>query len=210
MPIPLLAVGAAVVGSASAVLVSGGTKSIAATYLKRQLMRNQGAIESWAIKVVCDSMGLPDLMDEKLDRQSFTNAINAKFLAGQAFQFTNIFDAQTIKNDAMRASLVTVAEQAGLTLEDKTPKGMANAIREWIMGVMADEIAMQEVGELTEDARDVWEILKLYHKYKTEEGEDGTATEPEPRPVIDTPEAASNRERQAKYRANHTKIWVER
>lgn len=210
MPIPLVIAGVAGASALFGSLTAGGSRSVAASYLKRQLSRNSEEIERWALSAVFERMGLPDLMGETVNRQSFTNAVNSTFLSGQDFQLSNLFDAQSVRNDAMRYGMLQVAEQAGLQLETVSVAGMKDAIQAWIMQLIEDELTADEVGELAEDARDVWEIIQLYKRYKKAEqdgaGEDGG--EGGRKPLIQTPEAISNRERQARYRANHRRKWV--
>lgn len=208
MPIPLVIAGVAAVSSLGGALAAGGAKSVGAAYLKRTLSRHTEEIERWALSNVFEKMGLPDLMGESLNRHSFTQAVNTAFLSGQDFQLTNLFDAEAVKNDAIKFGLLQVADQAGLNLETVSINGMRDAIRAWIMQLVEDELLMDEVGELAQDARDVYEIIQLYKKYKKAE-QDGEAAEAGGRkPLINTPEAAANRERQARYRANHKRVWT--
>ena len=205
---PLVIAGVSGASALFGAATAGGSRSLAASYLKRQLSRHTEEIEKWALSAVFEKMGLPDLTGEGLNRQSFTQAVNATVLSGQEFQLTNLFDAQAVRNDAMRFGMLQVADQAGIPIETASLAGMRDGIRAWIMQLIEEEISADEVGELIEDARDIYEIIALYRKYKKAEA-DGEAEENGGRkPLINTPEAQSNRERQARYRANHKRVWT--
>lgn len=207
MPLPLVLAG---IAGASALGVSAVNSSIGRAFLKRQLSRNSEEIERWALAAVFEQLGLPDLTDGGLNKQSFTQAINDTFLQDQTFKFTNIFDATAVRNDALRAGLLQAAEQAGLQLENVSIEGMTEAIRLYVLELVQEEISADEAGDLLQDAKDIYEIIALYKRYKKAES-DGEQEEGDGRkPLINTPEAASNRERQARYRANNKRVWVER
>ena len=178
-----------------------------AAFLKRQLSRHSEEIERWALANVFERMGLPDLMDEGISREKITDAINQTFLSGQEFQLSNVFDREAVRRDAIKFGLQQVASQAGLRVETPTLAGMRDAIKEWVVQLVADELTMQELGELTQDAKEIYEIVKLYQRYK-KEAADGEAAEAGGRkPLINTPEARSNRERQKRYRDSHKRVW---
>lgn len=211
MPIPLVIAGisgaSALFGATASGLVAGGSKSVGAAYLKRQLSRNSEDIEKWALSAVFEKMGLPDLMDGSLSRASFTDAINASFLSGQDFQLTDIFDSEAVKRDATRYGLKALADQAGIPVKTPTLTGMKDAIREWVMQLVEDELTMGELGELTQDAKEIYDIVQLYRKYKAAETDGEAAESGGRKPLINTPEAASNRARQKKYRDGHKRVW---
>ena len=208
MPAPLI------VGAIAGVSALAGTgaamvgREYARAFLKKQLFRHRDDIEKWALSAVFEQFGFPDLTGENVDRKSFTEAINQKFLSDSGFQFTNLFDQESVKRDAFKFGVQRIAEEAGLTLEDVSEQGLVDALRRWVVDLIGEELTNEDLGELTQDAKDVWEIVQTWHKYK-QAADDGMAAEDKGRkPLINTPGAQSNRERQARYRANHKKIWV--
>lgn len=210
MPAPLVIAGIAAASALVTTVAAQLGSEAARAFLKRQLSRHSEEIEQWALSNVFETMGLPNLMEGGLNKQSFTQAVNASFLSGSDFQFTNLFDSQAIRGDAMKFGLMQAAAQAGLQLENVSIKGMSDALKKWVMDLIEQEISADEMGELLQDAADVYEIVQLYRKYKAAEKE-GEAAESEGRkPLINTPEAQANRERQARYRASHRRVWVEK
>lgn len=211
MPLPLI-----LLGAVSGVTALGGAAAGAVTstagkaFLKRQLSRHSEEIEKWALSAVMEQLGLPDLVDGPINRQTFTDAINNNFLSGNEFQLSNVFDPVAVRKDALKYGLVKVADQAGLTLDDVSVKGLGDAIREWVISLIEDELAMDEAGELLQDARDILEIVQLYRRYKKAQKDGEDAGGDGKKPLINTPEAISNRERQARYRAKNRKVWVPR
>ncbi len=208
MPAPLI------VGAIAGVSALAGTagamvgREYARAFLKKQLFKHRDEIEKWALSAVFEQFGFPDLTGENVDRKSFTEAINQKFLSDSGFQFTNLFDQESVKRDAFKFGVQRIAEEAGLTLEDVSEKGLVDALRRWVFDLIGEELTNEDLGELTQDAKDVWEIIQTWRKYK-KAAEDGQEAEDSGRkPLINTPAAQKNRERQARYRANHKKIWV--
>lgn len=208
MPAPL------VLGAIAGVSALAGTgaamvgREYARAFLKKQLFKHRDEIEKWALSAVFEQFGFPDLTGENVDRKSFTEAINQKFLSDSGFQFTNLFDQESVKRDAFKFGVQRIAEEAGLTLEDVSEKGLVDALRRWVFDLIGEELTNEDLGELTQDAKDVWEIVQTWRKYK-KAAEDGQDAEDNGRkPLINTPGAQSNRERQARYRANHQKVWV--
>ena len=209
MPAPLVLAGVAAVGAIFGALASEGVRTAGKAYLQRTLNTHRPEIEKWALSCVFERLGLPDLMDEgKLNQGAFTDAINSTFLAGGEFKFSNVFDRNAIRRDAMRFGVMQVGSEAGLQIEDVSEKGLTDALKGYMMKLVEEELTAQDVGELTQDAKDVYEIIKLYRSYKKAESDGEAAERAGRRPLINTPEAAANRERQARYRANHRKRWV--
>lgn len=208
MPAPL------VVGAIAGVSALAGTagamvgREYARAFLKRQLFKRRDEIEKWALSAVFEQFGFPDLTGENVDRKSFTEAINQKFLSESGFQFTNLFDQEAVKRDAFKFGVQRIAEEAGLTLEDVSEKGLVDALRKWVFDLIGEELTNEDLGELTQDAKDVWEIVQTWRKYKKAADDGQEAEDAGRKPLINTPGAQSNRERQARYRANHKKIWV--
>lgn len=208
MPAPLIVGAIAGVSALAGTGVAMVGREYARAFLKKQLFKHRDDIEKWALSAVFEQFGFPDLTGENVDRKSFTEAINQKFLSDSGFRFTNLFDQESVKRDAFKFGVQRIAEEAGLTLEDVSEQGLVDALRRWVVDLIGEELTNEDLGELTQDAKDVWEIVQTWHKYK-QAADDGMDAEDKGRkPLINTPGAQSNRERQARYRAAHKKIWV--
>lgn len=211
MPVPLVigavAAASALFGSVAAV----GARSAGKAYLTRTLQAHRPAIEKWALSAVFEKMGLPDLMEGgSLNQGAFTDAINEKILGSSGFKFSNLFDRDAIRRDAFKFGVKQAAEESGLQLDDVSEQGLKDALKARMVDLVEAELTADDVGELTQDAKDVWEIIQLYKAYKKAAADGESAENGGRKPLINTPEAVSNRARQAKYRAGHKKAWVAR
>lgn len=209
MVAPLVIAGVAAASALFGALTTEGVKTSGKAYLYRQLHKHRPEIERWAMGAVFEKMGLPDLVEGgALNQGAFTDAINAKIMGSSEFKFSNIFDRDAIRRDAFKFGVQQIGSQAGFEVDDVSEAGLKDAIKGHIMKLVEEEISADEVGELTQDAKDVWEIVQLYKAYK-KAAKDGQAAENGGRkPLINTPEAAANRARQATYRKAHKKRWV--
>lgn len=200
MPIPLVIAGAAVLAAVP------GAYSASKPFLHRYLQRNRPAIEKWAMANALEAAGFPDLMDESLSRDDFTRAINEKFLAGTDLQLTNIFDAQAIKDDALKMAMKKAAGELGIELRSATIDGMKEALGVWIRAQVQEQIDGGG-GDLIDGAKDLSSVLAIIKSVQKGLDENGDKKEEE---LDMSPEGVSNRERQAKYRASHKRHWEER
>lgn len=182
-------------------IVAGLHSAASATkpFLERYLRKHQAEIEAWALSNAFEAIGLPDLTANP-SREDITEAINQKFLAGSGFALTNIFDAHAIREDGLRFALATAADQLGIQVESPTVKGMREALRAW---VRSEVVAQLEAGagSIVDGAADHAGVLAMIQYHQSRPADPG---------LLMTPEAISNRERQARYRATHSKMWVKR
>lgn len=194
MGIPLILAGASgiVAGLHSAA-------SASRPFVARFLKRHQSDIEQWALANAFEALGLPDL-DKSPSREQFTEAINAHFLAGSEVKLSNAFDAKAIRDDALRLALKRAADAMGVTLESDSVAGMREALRAWVRQQVADQIEAGG-GPLIDGAKDSPRIAAMIEYAQSRPAAPG---------LLMTPEAISNRERQARYRANHSKHWEAR
>ncbi len=199
MPLPLVLAGVAAIGS--------GVYAVSKPFLHRYLMTQRPAIEEWALKNALEAIGLPDLMDEKLTRESFTGAINNHFLSGSDIQLTNLFDAKATKKDIEAYTLKKAAKELGIELVHATVDGMKDALKDWICDQIKEQIGASS-GDLIDGAKDLSRVLIIIKSVRKNLDANGQPVPPPP--VADTPAAISNRERQAKYRASHTRHWENR
>lgn len=194
MAIPLILAGA---GG-----IIAGLHSVASAtrpFLERYLRKHQAEIEAWALANAFEAIGLPDLAQNPT-REDITAAINAKFLAGSGYELTNIFDAQAIKDDALKFGLRRAASEVGVNLETETVKGMREALQGWIRSEVVAQLQAGS-GDLVDNAKDVARVVAAIQAHNERPAQPG---------LLMTPEAISNRERQARYRAGRTKHWEPR
>ena len=194
MPLPLILAGAGGI-------IAGLHSAASATkpFLERYLRKHQAEIESWALANAFEAIGLPDLSANP-SREDITEAINQKFLAGTGFELSNIFDAHAIREDGLKFGLKTAAGELGIELESNTIKGMRDALRDWVRGEVVAQIEAQ-AGSVIDGAADHAGVLAMIQYHQSRPADPG---------LLMTPEAISNRERQARYRASHSKMWVPR
>ena len=185
--------------------VAGGVATVGRPFLHRWLKQNHEKIEAWALKNAFDAIGLPDLTDEKLSRENFTKAINKKFLPSGALELSNIFDRAAVERDVSKYAFKKAAADLGISLEAETVDGMRDALGEWVRGQVREQVDAGG-GELINGAKDVAQLVDQIQDL-------GYGPDGEPVPgagLLMTKEAISNRERQARYRASHTKKWESR
>lgn len=194
MPVPLVIAGAfgIVAGLHSAA-------SASRPFVARFLKRHRADIEQWALSNAFEAMGLPDL-DKSPNREQFTEAINAHFLAGSEFQLSNAFDAKAVREDAMRYALKKAAHELGVELGHATVAAMKDALKQWIQDQVKAQIEAGG-GTLIDGAKDAPRVMAMIEYAQSRPPVPG---------LLMTPEAISNRERQARYRANHSKHWEAR
>lgn len=174
-------------------------------FLRRYLIQHRADIEQWALKNALEAVGLPDLTDDKLTRESFTKSINSSLLGGQEFQFTNLFDRASVVNDVTRVAMGRAARDLGLSIDANSIDGMRDALRGYVRGQLKEQISAGG-GDLIDTAKDVQSVVSNIKAAGY--GDDGT--KPDKPPLIMTAQAVSNRERQARYRAKHSKKWEKR
>jgi hypothetical protein len=147
--------------------------------------------------------------DLELDEADISRAISQKLQIKEklGIELTNIFDRDAIKADINKLALARVnfllgADPENPIIESFNKDSMRSNLRGFFgkQAVMAIEsgssgfIGAADVSRIV-DAAMTYE--RHYEKYKADPA----------KPVINTPDAASNRSRQAKYRANHTRHW---
>lgn len=191
---------------AGATALAGGAYAVSRPFLHRFLQSRRPEIEKWAMAKALEAAGLPDLTSQTLTRESFTKVINENFLAGSDVELSNIFDAQAIKDDLQKAALKRAAKELGLELRNATIDGMKDAIGEWVRGQVKEQIDGGG-GELIDGAKDLARVLVIIRSVQKEIDENGQPSGV--KPLLMTPDAISNRERQAKYRASHKRHWEE-
>lgn len=208
MPIPVaLGVGAAI--SAAYVAISNMIPDAVEKITKEEFMRlvagDVGDLEKAAITDAFAKLGLAIDPEQGLSAGAITAAINAGPLAGTGVELTNIFNRDAVKSDMQRIALAHAAQTFGLHLNSLKTEDVKEALRGYVSQLVRDEIAGG--GDLVDAAPDLVALVKLIDAARKNYREDENGNF-ERKPLKMTPEAISNRERQAKYRAGHTRRWV--
>jgi hypothetical protein len=194
MPIPLV-----IAGAFSVVAGLHSAASASRPFVERYLKKHQAEIEAWALKNAFEHLGLPDL-DESPTRADITAAINDKFLAGSGFELSDVFDARAIRDDALKMGLRRAAAELGVALESETVQGTRDALRAWVRGEVVAQLTAG-AGDLVDGAKDLPRVVEAIQWHNENPVSTG---------LLMTPEAVSNRERQARYRQGKTKHWEPR
>lgn len=186
MPLPAILAGAATVLSAAIFaddLITGG--------------RVSEAIGKKAAQAVLDARGIPLDLDGQVNQQTITAAINVAVMP-DGVEFTNLFDKEQVMADVKRMALEQAAEAFGFE-GGASAEALRRAIIDKVVGeVMADMQAGG--GDYLDAAAGLVEVQRLLDRPEPKEWN---------KPRVFTARAAKNRERQATYRASHSRKWVE-
>lgn len=150
--------------------------------------------------------------DFAIDEAEITAAINKNLniKAVLGIEFTNIFSREAIKDDLNKLGLARINQILGASEDNPIITSFRDdALRSSVRGFMGAQ-AMEAVSNgssriIDSDGADrivaaAMNYERNYEKYKPDP----------PKPLIMTPKAISNRERQARYRATHTRHWEPR
>lgn len=207
MAAPFLALGAVLAGiyATVATMIPDSVTRITKEEMARLLLGNVSEAEDAVIKDAFAEMGLDIDPRDGINAQTLTAAINNGPLAGTGVELTNIFDRDAIKRDLKRLALVHAAQSMGLKLTSLSTEAVQEALKAHAAEIVREEIAMG--GDLLDAAPDLVAIVKMIDAarkgYKNEMGEQVSK-----KPLLMSDAAINNRERQAKYRANHRRVWV--
>lgn len=208
MPIPVVvAVGAAItaIWAAVANAIPDSVEGIAKEEFMRLVAGDLGELEQSAIKDAFAKLGLDVDPEQGLNQATITAAINAGPLAGTGVEMSNIFDRTAVQADLQRIALAQAAQSFGITLRSLKTEDIKEALRGYVSQMIMDDIA--NGGEMAAVAPDLVALVRLIEAARKHYDEAGNY---ERAPLKMTPEAINNRERQAKYRANHKRTWVAR
>lgn len=185
--------------------IPDSVKRISKEEFTRLFLGEVSDAEDAAIKDAFAKMGLDIDPREGINAQTLTRAINSGPLAGSGVELTNIFDRDAIKRDLRRLAMVSGANAFGVKLTSLDTESVQEAIKSHVAEMIREEISMG--GDLLDAAPDLIAIVKMIEAarkdYKNEAGD--VIKE---RPLLMSDAAINNRERQAKYRANHRRRWV--
>ena len=184
------------------------------TELHHQLQRRRPEIEKWAMGLAFKALGLPDLTDTNLTRESFTQALNAGPLAGTGLQLTNIFDKRAIQLDFQRLALTNTMGALGVqTTRAGGIDSLREALRDWVSGEVRKQLEDGAADDLIKGAKESMEVIAILRAVSKEFKDAQAAGLPPPtgappkKPLLTSKEAVQNRERQARFRASHKKHW---
>jgi hypothetical protein len=215
MPLPV-AVGAAVAYTIAAArvaaLLSAGAAAIDATMegagddsmpayrayktFKRYVGGGIDEIERDCLFWACASLGINIDLDEPLNAYTLTKAINTGVLAGTGIEFTNLLDGESIKRDMRRIAVNHMGESIGIK-GAATTHDLVQGMKSYaVQKILTDKNALAALGIPANPA-----MLAIIARFG----------QPNSNDPIDLSEAGqSNRDRQAKYRASHSRHWEAR
>ena len=207
MAAPLLLLAPALTAAVAAVAASipDAVTRITKEEFVRLFAGDVSEAEDAAIKEAFSRLGLDIDPSNGINARTVTDAINAGPLDGTGVELSNIFDRDAIKRDLQKLALIQAAQSFGIELKSLETEAVKEAIRNYVAEIVREEIAMG--GDLLDAAPDLIAIVKMIDAarkgYKNEAGETL-----EKKPLLMSAAAVNNRERQAKYRANHKRRWI--
>lgn len=200
----VLAAGAAIMAAVYAA-IPDSVHRIAKEELMRVTAGDVSEYENEAIKAAFEKIGLDIDPEEGLTPQTITSAINAGPLAGTGIELTNIFDREACKRDLQRVAMARAAEAFGVKITDTSAEGLKASIKEEISRRVMEQLG-EGAGDYLEAAPDLVELVRQLNAGIKAGLIDGNGNFKEPGLMMD--EFHVNlRERQARYRAAHTRHW---
>jgi hypothetical protein len=159
---------------------------------------NEDAIGSFAMYAVLSSMGLSYTPGDDVNRATLSAKISADIVGGDV-QFSDLFDKEQVAADVRRMAVAKASEMygydAGMGLA-----GLRDKVVSDVLASVREQVAAGE-GEYLDAATDSETALRVI---------ESPAKEGWNEPTDFSDKGEKNRERQARYRANHKKVWVER
>lgn len=193
MPIPI--------ATAIWAAVSGAVGIEVADVIKTRVKKSLD--EHWRdyLNAALDDLGIVIDPEKGITDETLTAAVNQNLLAGTGLELASLLDKQKMMDGFKATAMRKMAEELGLPPVNSVTEIRA-ALQAWLVDQVGAELAA-EAGELIDAAKPLQKIQARI------------AGDKPPRsnwndPVDFTPEGISNRERQARYRASHTKVWIPR
>lgn len=149
------------------------------------------------LRMALDDVGLQ--VEGPINELTITQAINEGPLAGTGVEFSNLFDKVALRQSLERIAIRKVCEQFGVEADS------LEAVKAAIVAQFADVVGEQlasESGDIFDAAVPAPRIAAIIKGAVKKDGWN--------EPVDFTPAGISNRERQARYRAQHRRHWEER
>lgn len=219
MPAPLVVL-AAVVGAAAAVIAAGNQAVGVATAVapedtaqflgetRKEVGERVGTLFAYLARA---KLGLDIPLDDKISKETLTIAINKIIaknsgLSGAPVEFANIFDKDAVKSDVKRIGLQKAFETFGYD-GGQGVAGLRQKIITDVLGEVHADIAAglangPGASEYIAAAKELQQAIKDIAASRKRQAEK--------QPLDMSPRAVDNRERQRRYAANHTRVWIER
>lgn len=202
MPIPLLA--AIPAASAGAAAAYAGLTSEAVQGRVRRIVQRLGPD---FVQNAVDNLGIELDVTQGFNDETITAAINKTFLSGAGFQLASVFDGAKLKRGLLEEGLKALLEKLDLG-GATTIYGVTIKLQDFITAEAIAQLAAS-AGEIYDAAAESKRVRAILDKQNAEQEAEGGKRDYS-KPTDFTPAGIANRERQARYRANHRRIWVAR
>ena len=206
---PVIAIPIAIQAALGA-LAAYGAAEVSRPVIERMFRGHKKELEEWALSKAFEAMGVPIDPANGFSRESITAAINAGPLAGTGIELSDIFDPEAIKRDVKRIALEKAVADTGLPIAGLTVADLKASLRAYVSDVTREQLESGD-GDIIAAAPALVEMLQMIRAANKSDPAGPGATpgyQPGPsQPVDMTPHGIANRERQARYRANHQRHW---
>jgi hypothetical protein len=203
MPIPLIVWGAVSAATAFAVSPLG---TAAWRLLQAEIKE---PMEKWALEQAFKKLGLTIDASQGFSKESITAAINAGPLAGSGVELTNVFDRDAVRADLQRVALARAVQETGLNITTLDVESVKRALREYVKNRVDQQLAAGG-GDLIDAAKPLAMLARDIQAANAPTNTPPGGNPGREQPVDFSPRGIKNRERQARYRANHTRHWEAR
>ena len=168
-------------------------------FLHRQTESARKYFEKALISAAFEHLGIEFDEDEPVNSYTVTEALNRSVLAGTGLEFTNLFNPESVKSDITSYALGQINERSGgqLNLQSLTTRELKRQVKALLMQRLREQIEAG-AGSMLDAIPDSSEITAMIASYEAGLN----------KPLKAGADAESNRQRQATYRAGHTKHWV--
>lgn len=213
MPGPAAAI-AGITAAAAAALAAiyaampDSVQRIAKEEMARMAMGEVDEYEEAAMKAAFASIGLEIEPSEGLTPQAITAAINAGPLAGSGVELTNLFDRDAVKRDLEQIAVGYAAQAFGIEITSLRPESIKEAVKGELRKKMLAQLSEGE-GEWLALAPDLVDIARRLDEARRVGRMDAAGNFVPPELAMDDYHVKL-RERQATYRAGHSRRWEER
>lgn len=202
MPIPLVIAGwVAGAAAATRLAAAGASVAVLAEEVYPRVKKMVVAAGPELLQGVVDGMGIELDAQGGLNDETITAAINRTLLSGTGIELESVFDRKKMLKGFEKIAIKKVAEELGLGPVDNLG-AVTVALREWLTNEVGAQLAAQ-AGAVVDAAIPAVNVAAMVALGKDKK--EGWNT-----PRDFTPEGIDNRARQAKYRATHTRHWVQR
>ncbi len=212
---PVAAVAAVIAAATAAVYaayqaIPEAAKDVAREEMERAMRGEMDDYLASAMQGAFEKIGLGHIdLSGGITPQAVTRAINEGPLSGTGIELTNIFDKEACKRDLMRIGLARAAEAYGVELTDTSIDGLKASIRDHISAQLDAQIAAG-AGEWLDAMPELKELARELARATARGWIDAAGNLIPPGSNVSMSEYHINlRERQARYAARHTRVWVE-